>query len=489
MDIDPPEKRKQSDEDDKPAKRIKPLSSRDVSNMARVLCKELSTMTGKYELIQKNSDITTENEDLVIRYEAMFETLWNLYMNYGPPMQITVNGTVRTITDPEKKKNLWNIMMSQDTFRPNRQNWTRLCTEMEQYFYFFEMLPPEINDQILGYFRPMSKTTKSLSEVSNHLKAIIDAREAWIPYCVNLASNVSAALVQLGKVDLIFGGWLIKITITRTGADEELYRVIIAYPKQVFPQSEKSLQINMLIVRNARKILGKIARDRSHDEIKKIIWGKVSSDKMFRVLQSVWTDATTIGAHHKHYIISRKKYVVTQANGEKQYLLNHFKNFFSFKEQTLNPNLFETGIKSKYSAELNRMGSDEKSIHTVFGYCSWITLNSLVTEVLSESGKNIWTRAYDVPPVQTREEEILFRSSLGWYNPDTGFVARRMHDRKISLKEITVENHIVIFQERTLNDKRETEDLADIFLGEDLPLGMTEEYRYLDYLQNPSAFL
>jgi hypothetical protein len=499
MEIDSPSKR---EDDYRPVKRSKPLPSSDVSSMVKYLCKVLSTITYKYEQYQLSEKDTKEKRDFVIRYEAMVETLWKLYMNYGPPIKVIVEGDVISISETLHKEFMWNKMMRQKKFTPNKQNWTRLCSEMEQYFYFFELIPPEITSKILDYLKPMSDDTKALSQVREHLDAFIQDREAWIPYCINLMCNITVALVELGRVEMLFGGgafgdW-IKISIRKStrqqtiqghvnvNNEEEEYRIVVGYVSYIYEDEggENRTELRAM-VENAMDILGDGSINKSHDEREKYLWGGVNVDKAIAMIRSVCESAVTLGHPWNKYfrgILSRHKYTYTEQG--KKYLTSHFEKFFTLKGIMLNPDLMDNGLMKYQRVDVQYDALKRSNLSMV--QCTLISLNSLMRETLSDAGKAIWSRAYDSNP-QTSEEKIQLNSSIGWYNPDTSFVRRRIRESKKIIDGVLIDTLIIIdcMSLKTLQFFPGFEAIENGLL----PLGIIPEWKYLAYIQNPIGFI
>jgi hypothetical protein len=485
MEIDSPSKR-----EDRQVK--KPLSSSDVSDMVKYLCKFLSKITYKYEQYQLKPD-TEAKRDFVIRYEAMVETLWNLYMTYGPPLTVTVEKNTVSYADPEQKKLMWNKMMRQETFTPNRQNWTRLCTEMEQYFYFFELMPPEITSNILDYLRPMSDDTKALSQIRAHLKDIISAREVWIPYCINLMCNITVALVELGRVDMMFGGgslggW-ISVQFEKASRHEEEEEYQVAFEFTTYADQEEISGKDLIdILEKAIDHLGPGGRGIPNEGV---LWENVKSDKVISMIRLLCESAVTLGRPWSGYfmgIVSRSKYVHTAHDLQvKKYLTRQFEEFFTLKGHTFNPNLMENGLMP-YKSVTVKYSDDEdlKRPNESMRQCTVISLDSLKRETLSESGKRLWARTYNIDP-QTMHEKILFNTSLGWYNPDTSFVCRRIRESKKNINSVLIGTYIVIdcYALKTLQFLPGFGAVKDA----SLPLGIIPEWKYLAYIQNPIRFI
>jgi hypothetical protein len=485
--MEQPEKRKFEGED-RPIKRVKPLSHKEASNMVKYLCKILSGMTADYESIQPSD--REKYIDFVIKYEAMVETLWDLYMNYGPPIKFTIEGLVVSISEPKHKMFMWNKMMNQTEFRPNRLNWTRLCSEMEQYFSFFELLPVEVVDKLLDYFKPMSEDTEALSKISSYLGSIVRSKEAWIPYCANLISNIVASLTVIGRVYIVFGTYMGKITIHKEIQGN--HDVSVSFEEHVQP-ADYDLQATVEKIHDdIESLLGR-GLNHSHDGKRKTSWESLSREKLVTMIQQVALQALLTGSYRSdrfNGIVCDFKHTHDDASGKRKYVRSVYERFFNMKDHILNPAIFSSGMMPK---TMLRGKIFENDINTPvnmlqFRHCSMITLSNLVHETLSESGRNNWTRHFDADSDSTHEQKIELKSSIGWYNPDTMFILRRAIENSHHITPFLMTTYVTVMQR--MENKTRFVDLYEVFAeGFNLPLSIIPEHILLAYMQNPVAFL
>jgi hypothetical protein len=169
---------------------IKKPNKMQLHSAAEAICASLSKSSDMYETYKGMITRTRDHEKFITSYEDAVTTLWNLWLQYGSIETVKISDVDIQIMDKETKADLWNTKMEQPRFFPNRANWVALCREFKANFYFFEMLPQHVLENIFDKLEFGNHDVASMIDVSDFLSGAYMFKESSKIVFISLFKNI-----------------------------------------------------------------------------------------------------------------------------------------------------------------------------------------------------------------------------------------------------------------------------------------------------------
>jgi hypothetical protein len=120
-------------------------------NRINVLCKILDKHYQRYTRIVTQFQGRKYNEtdtNFVNGIEKIVHELWEIWLDYGKPVRVLVNGVHSVINERAQKIAFWNNQLKQDQFVPTEENWKLLCDLLRNDKNILDRLPATIMDRL-----------------------------------------------------------------------------------------------------------------------------------------------------------------------------------------------------------------------------------------------------------------------------------------------------------------------------------------------------